>query len=71
MLRGDPSLGRTRISLKAIIKTMRKEKNVILIELNQIQFEDDKNVTEIPICLQQLLDDQRVIFTAPTGLRSR
>ena len=36
-LRGDPSLGKTMVSLKAMMKTIRHEGEGILIELNEIK----------------------------------
>lgn len=36
-LKGDPSLTRSKISLKAMIKTIRKEGGGILVELNRVE----------------------------------
>lgn len=41
-LRGDPSLARTRISLKAMIQTLCKEGGGVLLELNELEAGEGK-----------------------------
>lgn len=36
-LRGDPALGKTLVSLKAMMRTIRHEGAGILVELNQLE----------------------------------
>lgn len=69
-LRGDPALGRTGISLKAMIRTLQKEKMGILVELNLIQGTEEGEVAprETPTFLSPLLQKFEEVFNMPSGL---
>lgn len=73
---GDPSLDCTRISLKAMLKTIRKEKGGIRIEINRMEKElegyDKKHTVgsgeEIPAYLAPVIQQHYVVFDEPRGL---
>lgn len=53
-LKGDASLGRTGITLKAMIKTMRKEKSGFLVEFNYLgvnceEKQGEEETSEVPL----------------------
>lgn len=68
-LKGDPSLTRSKISLKAMIKTIRKEGGGILVELNRVEavegVERFKPGGKIPKILDPVLTRYRGIFEMP------
>ncbi|KAL9444267.1 hypothetical protein AB3S75_017449 [Citrus x aurantiifolia] len=66
-LRGDPSLGKTLVSLKAMMRTIKHEGAGILVECNQ--FEGlCKEDTEVPSNLNQVLAKYESVFNMPMGL---
>lgn len=70
-LRGDPSLSRTRISLKAIIRTIRKEGGGVLLELNVIK--GDSGVSgstgkAVTGEWKELIKEYESVFNMPMGL---
>lgn len=67
--RGDPSLGFTQISLKAMERVLRKEKQGMLIEVNQVLNESSPVAfVSIDTKWQQVLDQYQQVFHAPKGL---
>ena len=66
-LRGDPSLGKTMVSLKTMMKTLRHEGKGLLVELNKVRVEQ-KTVKDIPPLLQEVLGKFIVVFHTPMGL---
>lgn len=66
-LQGDPSLGKTLVSLKAMMRTLQHEASGILVELNQVTapIEDDSH---IPSFLQEVIAKHEAIFNMPNGL---
>lgn len=64
----DPSLSRTGITLEAMIKTLRKERGGILVELNQIDEVVRKESEEAPEFLRAAIDDFSEVFKSPKGL---
>lgn len=69
-LKGDPLLGRSCISLKAMIRTLKKEKRGFLVELNQIQgiVESAEVQGDAPEYLTPLLSRFESVFNMPPGL---
>lgn len=72
-LKGDPSLSRARISLKAMLRTIRKEKGGILVELNQMEQasalqEQDITCPDCPEELLPILLTYEQVFHMPSGL---
>ncbi|KAL5542906.1 hypothetical protein UlMin_010616 [Ulmus minor] len=66
-LRGDPSLGKTLVSLKAMMRTIKHEGAGILMECNQ--FEGLCEVSpEVPPNLNQVLAKYELVFNMPMGL---
>lgn len=71
---GDASLVRSKISLKAMIRTLRKEKEGYYVELNVVE----KSTTEegykgdslgaVPEFLSHVIEQNAVVFDAPRGL---
>lgn len=47
-LAGEPTLGRTGILLKAMLKTIRKERGGVLVELNVLEGEAEVAEAELP-----------------------
>ena len=71
-LKGDPSLGRSQISLKAMFRALQKEKLGLWVELNHmaedtVGLEEHKGVTAPPYLLPTISCYERV-FHLPTGL---
>lgn len=69
-LRGDPSLGRTLISLKATIRTLRKEGGGFLVEFNTLEGESMReDVTEAEhVFVNDCLSAYSMVFEMPHGL---
>ncbi|KAK9211844.1 hypothetical protein WN943_001222 [Citrus x changshan-huyou] len=66
-LRGDLSLGKTLVSLKATMRTIKHEGAGILVECNQ--FEGLCEVSpEVPTDLNQVLAEYELVFNMPMGL---
>lgn len=63
-LQGDQSLGRSGVSLKAMIKSLQNEKQGFLVELNHLvgQEQGDTQPATAPLFLQQLLVDFKAVF---------
>lgn len=72
-LKGDPSLERTMISLKAMLKTIRKGGEGFLVEFNcldaKVESQDDHDSSNIgPSYLQSVLQQHDKVFHMPKGL---
>lgn len=68
-LHGDPTLGRTRLSLKAMIRALRSEGAGILIELSHMEGKEEDNNSElVPNYLQAMLEQHYLVFEMPMGL---
>ena len=71
-LKGDPSLGRTKISLKAMIRTLQKEGGGYLVEFNQMSSDPRKNdgleMGQVPSILHGVLQEFKHVFNMPLGL---
>lgn len=69
---GDPSLVRAQISLKAMIRTLRKEGGGYWIECNQMDSLQDrkgkKPIEVIPSSLAAVVQQHQSVFQEPTGL---
>lgn len=70
VLQGDPSLYRTRVSLKAMIRTLRKEGGGVLLELNMMEGgqgarEPSEQITEE---WQGVIGEFGSVFEMPMGL---
>lgn len=71
VLQGDPALERTQISLKAIFRTLQKEKGGVVLELNQIEknvIEDTTEPEEVLHFLLTNLQKYDKVFHMPNGL---
>ena len=66
-LRGDSSLGRTLVSLKSMIKTLRQEGSGVLVELTHLEGNTQEGAEE-PRFLQGALAKFGDVFQTPTGL---
>lgn len=70
--RGDPSMSRTQVSLKAMIRALRKEGGGLLIEMNQLDGVGDGEKgggeTELPAAISGVLEEYKQVFEMPTGL---
>ena len=71
-LKGDPSLGRTKISLKAMIRTLQKEGGGYLVEFNQMSSDphenDELDMGQAPSILHGVLQEFKHVFNMPLGL---
>lgn len=71
---GDASLIHSKISLKAMLKTLRKEKQGFYVELNTVEtnWERDNNkegvTSGIPAVLQEVIERNAEVFEAKLGL---
>ncbi|KAJ9562283.1 hypothetical protein OSB04_007443 [Centaurea solstitialis] len=71
-LRGDPSLGRSLVSLKAMSKLIQQEGQAILIELGSSEAMPEENLeSEVPTMVQTVLDEYGQIFNWPEELPPR
>lgn len=66
-LKGDPQLGRTGVSLKAMIKNLQKEGQGYLLEMNQLEGEV-KNEPVVPALFEPLINEFQQVFHMPEGL---
>lgn len=53
-LRGDPSLARSKVSLKVMIRVLRKEGGGVLVELNRLE-QREEHKSYPPAFLKELL----------------
>lgn len=67
MLRGDPLLGRTLVSLKKMGKTIKQEGHGVLVELGILTTMATNNLHD-PEALATLLADSERVFNIPKGL---
>ena len=67
-LQGDSSLSRTLVSLKSMLKTIKKAGEGILVELRCVQVTGEGKQTKIPEEISQVLRQFAVVFEKPQGL---
>lgn len=72
-LKGDASLGRTGISLKAMIKTMRKAGGDFLVEFNHLgaaplQSKEEQEASKVLAFLVPTMQKYQSVFEMPAGL---
>lgn len=67
---GDLSLVRAKISLKAMLRTIRKEKGGIWVEINEMEgmAEEQKIDPQIPGYIAPILQKYKGVFAESTGL---
>ncbi|XP_074356373.1 uncharacterized protein LOC141696084 [Apium graveolens] len=71
---GDPSLVRSKITLKAMIKCLRKEGHGFLIESNKVEVVErqlgavNERMEQIPVGLQPVIKHYQGVFAEPKGL---
>lgn len=69
---GDPTLVRSQISLKAMIRTLRKEKQGYWVEINRMEkvIADrvEKPNVEVPSFLADVTEEYKSVFVVPVGL---
>lgn len=67
-LQGDPSLGKSRVSLKAMIRTIWHEGNALLLEFNHVASSVSVMPCPVPNSISRLLHQFRELFETPQGL---
>lgn len=71
-LKGDVGLSRTKVSLKAMIRTLQKEKQGLLVECNLLESaleeHDSMGEVEVPDFLQGVLEQYKQVFAMPNEL---
>lgn len=65
-LHGDPSLSKTLVTMKSMMKAFRKGGEGVLLELGCLMVEEVEG--KIPISLQGVLSDFKAVFEEPCGL---
>lgn len=69
---GDPSLVRSKISLKAMLRTIRKEKQGFVVEIKWLEVKEDtgkvKNQAGVPEFLQGVIQEYDDVFKGKAGL---
>lgn len=68
---GDPSLVHSKISLKAMLKTVRKEKQGFWVKINEMEKTQNGAAQlkhEVPAYLQSIVQQHDRVFTVPVGL---
>ena len=73
LIKGYPTLGKTLVSLKAMIRTIRHEKQGVYVKLSQLEAatvgsELQRSSTALPKELEEVLDQFQKLFQLPTGL---
>ncbi|KAK9184730.1 hypothetical protein WN943_025081 [Citrus x changshan-huyou] len=71
VLRGDSSLSKTFVSLKAMIKAIQDARQGFLVELHSMVGGRTEASTVIPKPIQQLLEQFEGVFQMPSGLPPR
>lgn len=71
ILRGDPSLCRTLVSLKTVVKAVKEEGGGFLVELQSLEGRQPETAEEVPEPIQELLDQFEGVFQMPQGLPSQ
>ncbi|KAL4564788.1 hypothetical protein LXL04_028859 [Taraxacum kok-saghyz] len=64
---GDPSLGRSQITLKAMERELKRGKGGLIVEFNNSELEN-KPAIPTPRSLQRVIDQYQLIFSEPMGL---
>jgi len=67
-LQGDPSLSKTMVSLKAMMKALKGSGEGMLLELGAISAEFEEKQWEIPRMLLGVLEEFEGVFFDPEGL---
>lgn len=68
-LQEDPSLGRTLISLKAMVRAIRKKGGGILVEMNKLEgVESSIPTPAIPSSLKPIINKHSHVFSLPKEL---
>lgn len=67
-LKGDPSLGRTLVSLKNMVRTLAREGGGYLVELNRMEGDRVSKQPEIPCFLRKVVLENEVVFAELGGL---
>lgn len=68
-LKGDPTLSRSGVSLKSMVKTLKKEGGGYLVELTHLaEGGEGQDLTTVPECLQPVLVAFDQVFHMPHGL---
>lgn len=69
---GDPTLVKTQISLKAMIRTLKKEKQGYWVEVNRMEAVTDdlagQAKVQVPQFLADIVEGQKAVFAEPKGL---
>ncbi|PON91390.1 hypothetical protein TorRG33x02_129530 [Trema orientale] len=67
-LQGDPSLGKSLVSLKAMIRIVQHEGEALLLEYNHVAAPTSLAHHPIPDSIASLLHQFHALFEQPTGL---
>lgn len=67
-LRGDPSLGTSQVSLKAMMRTLRKEKHGLWVKLNEMNKGNEEKSVNIPLFLEPVVQEYQDVFGDITAL---
>lgn len=76
-IEGNPSLGRSKVSLKAMLRTLSKEGGGLWLEFNQVEVEEKASgetsevEQEVSGFLQGVMTQFAAVFEAPLGLRPK
>lgn len=69
---GDPSLVRSKISLKAMLRTLRKEKQGYWVEINKLEKQEEPGESttgqEVPQFLASVVQEHKEVFVENRGL---
>jgi len=67
-LQGDPSLSKTLVSLKVMMKAFRENGEGVLLELGMVAAEFNEFQVETPFFLEEVLAEFEGVFANPEGL---
>lgn len=68
VLQGNPSLDKTQVSLKSLVKTCKDGEQGILLELGSLGVEPDASMNEVHSSIKKLLQNHREVFEWPNVL---
>lgn len=67
-LQGDPSLSKTLVTLKAMMKAFKNERGGVLLELGSLNVDQRERQQEMPTRIEQVLDEFNTVFEELRGL---
>lgn len=68
ILKGDPTLIRAKVSLKAMLRMLKKTGTSFWVECNRMEVDKQSPTSSPPEFLQEIISRHQQVFATPTGL---